>query len=365
MSRSISRISLAFIAVVVIVGGAAYAYYALQPVAPQQATPAPKPIPQPAPAPALVAPQKIKAIINSTAEAYYLVMEVGKEKGFWSSNGLDPEFFSTTDRVVTAQKIKDMVGNGTKMGYSATTEVFRAKADGVPVKIVASYTGEVAAKLLVKPDAPIKTVQDLNGKKFGVVSATSAQARQATYLGNKLSIKIELVADTNFGNLTKIVDALKSGKIDAFIDQSPAALKMVDSGELRILAPLSEFLPKPWAGAVVWASDDMIQQNPELVKRFVKATLDGVKYLKENPSYAADTYIRRCAAGHGCSPRNIAKNVAEKTIGNIDWRPTGRGSGQDLGIALTNVWQWNKDVGGIPASVVLKVEDAIDIRFVP
>ena len=54
-------------------------------------------------------------------------------------------------------------------------------------------------------------------------------------------------------------------------------------------------------------SDGLVEQNPDLVKRFVKATLETVGYLKDNPDHAADLYIKRSNA-----PRDLAdKTIAE------------------------------------------------------
>jgi ABC-type nitrate/sulfonate/bicarbonate transport system substrate-binding protein len=100
----------------------------------------------------------------------------------------------------------------------------------------------------------------------------------------------------------------------------------------------------------------VIRKNPDLVRNFVKATLEVVKYIKENPSYAAELYTRRS---------NAPKELADKAVTLFDWTPSGRGSGQDLQAALGNVWQWNKESGAIPADVNVNIEDAVEVRFLP
>lgn len=120
---------------------------------------------------------------------------------------------------------------------------------------------------------------------------------------------------------------------------------------------MMDIYPKPFVGAGVFATDDMIQQDPELVRRFVRATLEAISYLKENPSYASDLYAKRT---------NAPKDLADKVINSqIDWRPSGRGSGSDLLTGVGNSWQFNKDSGGIPPNVNVNIEDAIDVGFLP
>jgi hypothetical protein len=48
----------------------------------------------------------------------------------------------------------------------------------------------------------------------------------------------------------------------------------VDSGELRVLVPLADVYPKPYTAVVIWATDDLIRDDPGLVGAFVQATLE-------------------------------------------------------------------------------------------
>jgi hypothetical protein len=62
---------------------------------------------------------------------------------------------------------------------------------------------------------------------------------------------------------------------------------------------------------------------------------------------------------------NAPKDFADRVVAPLDWRPSGRGTGVDLVAAASNVWQVQKESGAIPANVNLKVEDAVDVRFLP
>ena len=361
MSKGISRISLAIIAVVVIVGGAAYAYYALQPAAPpQQVAPAPKPAPQPQqpapvpkPPPAPIVMEKVKvAGLTTVFGATDLIVQAGKERSIWASNGLDPEFVTVPRSALAISDLKEFVSSGVKMGLQSTVDTLSARADGAPVKIVAGYTGDpIALKIFGKPDSTIKTPQELDGKKIGVISNTHSTARAVILLSQKFSIKPELVP---LGNLSNSLAALKAGRIDAISSAEVNAYRLVDSGELKILVPSGDYYPKPWAAGGVWATDDLIKENPDLVKKFGKATLETVKYLKENPNYAADLLVKGA---------KVSKEVADKTVSLITWKPGGRGSGKDLAAALTNSWEVGKATGAVPASANVKIDEAVDIRF--
>ncbi|MBI4258479.1 MAG: ABC transporter substrate-binding protein, partial [Thaumarchaeota archaeon] len=146
-------------------------------------------------------------------------------------------------------------------------------------------------------------------------------------------------------------------RIDSFITARGAAYRLVDSGELRVVVHMRDIFPKPWVTNVVWVTDDLIQQNPDLVNKFVKATLETVKYLHENPSYAAEVYVKRT---------NIPKDIADKVVSQLEWSPNGRGTGQDLQAAVANRWQFHKEAGApIPPNININIEDAVDVRFLP
>ena len=287
------------------------------------------------------------------SEAAFLLMDAGKDKGFWASNGLAPEFVSIPGRAILAADLKEQVASGIKIGFSIPSEIILARSAGVPVKIIAGYVGEAPAKVFVKTDGRINSVKDLDGKKIGVVSTDHFTYRMALYLANKFSIKMEPVP---VGDLPSNIAALKTGRIDAFIYGTPngVALLLVDSGEFRVALEMRDVLPKPFVSIVAYATDDMIEQNPELVRKFVNATLEIVKYLKENPDYASELYSKRTGA-----PRDLS----DKAISQLDWAPDGRGSGVDLAVAVTNVWQYNAESGAIPASVKGKIEEVVSTRF--
>ncbi|MBI4258196.1 MAG: ABC transporter substrate-binding protein [Thaumarchaeota archaeon] len=296
--------------------------------------------------------EKFKAFgASTTSEVYFLIVDAGKERGIWASNGLDPEFI-TTPNPPTEAEFKEKIASGVKIGLSPSSTPVRLRSAGTPVKVVLGYRGDTTQKVYVEADGPIKTVKDLDGKKIGVLGIDTPTSRIAGYVSNKFAIKTEVVP---LGNLSNQVVALKLGKVDAFISSEGAPLRLVSSGELAILVRVSDIIPKPNAAAVVWATDDLIQQNPDLVKRFVKATSETIRYLKENPTYAAELYIKRT---------NAPKDLADLVIGQTNWTPGM--SGSELLMAMANNGAFSKEVSPLPAGIPpVKVEDAVDVRFLP
>jgi NitT/TauT family transport system substrate-binding protein len=296
--------------------------------------------------------QQFKAAAEGNFEWFFLLVDAGTEKGIWTRNGLNPEFVPAAG---SSAQLKTLIDSGVKIGLVNAAEVTLARSNGVPVKTVAAYFGETTARIFAAANGPIKTAKDLNSKKIGIISTTHTSYRTVLYINQKLGINAEPVS---LGSLANNVAALKSGQIDAFYSAEGAALTLIDSGDLRLILPLADIYPKPYTAVVIWAADELIVQNPDLVGKFVKATLEIVAYLKANPGYASELYVKRTKA---------PKNVADKAIASLNHILTagGLGSGKDLAAAVSGNWQFIVDSGAVPANTVVKIEEVVDARFLP
>jgi ABC-type nitrate/sulfonate/bicarbonate transport system substrate-binding protein len=255
---------------------------------------------------------------NAAFEWFFLLVDAGKEQGIWGKHGLDPEFVPAAG---SAAQLKERVDAGVKLGFVNTAEVPLARSGGTPVKVVAGYFGETTARIFVAANGPIKAAKELDRKRIGIVATTHTSYRTVLFMNEKLGIKAEPIP---LGNLQNNLAALKAGQIDAFYSAEGAALTLVDTGDVRLILPLADIYPKPYTAVVAWATDDLIRGNPDLVTKFVSATLEIAEFLKTHAEYATSLYVKRTGA-----PRN----VAEKAVASLNQilSPNGRGSGNDLG----------------------------------
>jgi ABC-type nitrate/sulfonate/bicarbonate transport system substrate-binding protein len=293
-----------------------------------------------------------EAAENTTFEWFFLLVDAGNGQGIWARHGLTPEFVPAAG---SSAQLRERVEAGIGIGFVNAAEVTLARSAGVPVKTVAGYFGETTARIFVSAEGPIKSARDLDGKKIGIVATTHTSYRTVLYMNRRLAINAEA---TPLGNLASNVAALKSGQIDAFYSAEGAALTLVDSGAVRLLLSLADIYPKPYTAVVVWATDDLIERNPDLVTKFVGATLEVVQYLKSNPGYASELYVKRT---------NAPKDVADKAVASLNkiLMPSGRGSGDDLVAAVTGNWQFITESGAVPIGTVVNIGEAVDTRFLP
>jgi NitT/TauT family transport system substrate-binding protein len=130
----------------------------------------------------------------------------------------------------------------------------------------------------------IKSIKDLVGKKVGVPSGSS----QTTMLPLFLKANGLKESDVNLINMppASMVPALLQGQVDAILGS-------IDSYQIQLEAQGAEldnfrFADNgvPTVSTSIFASNAFIKDNPEVVKKFIAASLKGWSFALDNPDKA-------------------------------------------------------------------------------
>jgi NitT/TauT family transport system substrate-binding protein len=189
---------------------------------------------------------------------------VANAQNLWAKHGLKAQLEKFTAGPVEVQAL----GAGDiDFGYLGPGALW-LPASG-KAKIIAINSVGLADRVIAQPS--IKSIQDLKGKKVGVPEGTSGDMILRLALeqaGMKITDVQKVVMDP-----PTIVSAFSSGKIDAAGIWYPligTIKKKVP--QLNELASDQSFYPNTTFPTAFIASNDLIQKDPELVKRVV-ATL--------------------------------------------------------------------------------------------
>ena len=178
--------------------------------------------------------------------------------------------------------------DGGVMGSSPA--IIRAVSKEVPIKVVAvgelGTVEEPGDYLVVRKDSGIKSMTDLKGK-------TIAVHRFGTTLDLALRIGLENVGLDPASDVTitqvsvpNQPQALLQGEVDAaFI--FPMAYPALENDVDVILTPGDVFPQGAPFGMVIF-TEEFIENNPDEVKSFIKAFLDGVQWAIDNPEAASE-----------------------------------------------------------------------------
>jgi NitT/TauT family transport system substrate-binding protein len=216
---------------------------------------------------------------------------VARDKGFYKDEGLDVEIqrgYGSTDAV-------------TKVGSAATTFSFGdvgslviARAQGVKVTCVAMVYGNAPYVLYMRKESKIDQPRDLEGKVIGSpVGAATRVLFPAFAKSAKVDASKVKWLNIDIGARLPMLLAKKIDVTISFLPEWPTmASKAQESGTELTRMVFSDYGVNIYSNGLL-ARDETIKTNPDLVRRFVRATLKGLEYAFQNPADAAAMLVAK------------------------------------------------------------------------
>ena len=222
--------------------------------------------------PAGAAPERVM-IGTPSRGLFEFPVVVAIRKGFYRDEGLNVDKV----QMQPAIGVKALV-SGDIDYLLAWGSTLRAAVTGVPVKVVAGMASRPLHVFVVRGD--IKTGKELKGKTIGVDSF----AGTVDYLARETVRHFGLDPDKDVkiivsGESPVRLAAVKAGAIDATAIDVAFAVKAEEEGMRRLLN-LSEITDLPLSG--IGLTDKKLLSGREQIKKVVRATLRGTRFMKEN-----------------------------------------------------------------------------------
>jgi NitT/TauT family transport system substrate-binding protein len=152
-----------------------------------------------------------------------------------------------------------------------------ANSKGIREKMVGTVSaGHVAWNLIVKPDSPIKNLQDLAGKKVGISAKATTSDMAALFIAEKAGVKFQEIP---LG--AGLVPGLRSGQVDGIVFSALITLREIEAGHARSLIDLSHEMP-PTLANVYTASQDMMDKRPQELRGALAAIYEALAYMRDN-----------------------------------------------------------------------------------
>jgi ABC-type nitrate/sulfonate/bicarbonate transport system substrate-binding protein len=197
----------------------------------------------------------------------------GVKHGFFRKQGLELELAvfggGRTSQVMTAGGVDISVQSGTEMAFLAK---------GVPAKGVAALAGPPnELVLVVRPDLPVRSAADLKGRSIGVTGPSltgwlvAQVSRQQGWGPNGIKM--------NYAQPQSSWALMKTKAIDGIVTDLGTALQAERNGDGRILVRFGQNL-EDFHVFVAAAHEDLIAQRPDAVRRFLKAWLDTIAFMR-------------------------------------------------------------------------------------
>lgn len=210
------------------------------------------------------------------------------EQGFFEEEGLDV----TIEPGAGTVEVSKLVASGQAQFGAADfpTVAITVANEGLPVKAVTMVQQNSLAAVITLEKNGIAEPKDLAGKKIADAPGSTNQVIFPVYAkaaGFDAS-SVEFVPSPPPG-LTQL---LVSGQVDAvgnFVLVQPLIEAAAD-GEKAKVFPYRDALPDLYGISII-ASQDTIDNDPDLVDRFVRAINKGIEYSLANPEDSAEEIV--------------------------------------------------------------------------
>ena len=276
-----------------------------------------------------------------SANVQFLPAFVALEKGFYKRDGLDAELISVRSAVTAVQAL---LGNQIHFIFSVGPQM-PSIWEGADIILLAQMIGRPTFSLMVTPD--IQKVTDLKGKKIGVSFGGS------TFSGTKAVLELYKMnpdKDVQYisipGSQPKIA-AMQQGIIHAALLAPPSDYVAMKAGFKRLVSLADLFKDTSFSGLA--ATGKTIRENPQFVKRMVRAIVRGVIHTRDYPEDAIQTMVK-----HWHMERDVAVDAYNLVKEALVPVPT------EKGVELMAHWQ------AVALNVQPKrpVREYMDLRFV-
>ncbi len=227
---------------------------------------------------------KVTVLLDWTPNTNYSGMYAALEEGFYADEGLDVELFQ-------AAAVVQPVAEGTaQFGVSYQEQVTFARVEDIPVVSIAAIIQHNTSGFASLKDRGISTPADFEGKRYGgwgtPVEEATIQALMEIYNADYEMVEFIITGEVD----SLIVMELEADFAWIYYGWTgvEAELKGMDLNfiELRkIDNALNYYTP------VLIAGEKLINEDPELIKRFLRATAKGYNLAIENPSAAAEALL--------------------------------------------------------------------------
>lgn len=212
-------------------------------------------------------------------------IEIGTAAGIFAQYGIAPESIAfggggKMHQAMAAGQLDIALGSGPEMA---------SIAKGSPEMTVAAMFGAPAnIAIIVRKNSPIATLAQLKGKTIAAGSLNSLTGWTAVETARREDWGPQGLTLVDVGGRQGIVAALLTGNVDAGVDGTEDAYQLQADGKMRILTKMGDVIPN-FLAHVIFASNELIADDPDLLRRFLKAWFATIAYMNAHETETVAT----------------------------------------------------------------------------
>ena len=243
-----------------------------------------------------VAKQRVRLAVGSRqGNLVYLPLDLARAQDYFAEEGLDAEFVNfdagTEAALALASGKADFSGN-------SIDHAVKMRPAGRDLRMITSFTTLPTVTLVIRRNLKqqIRTIQDLKGRRLGVTAIGAGTHVLAAYILKKSGASIDDVKVSAVGSGSRLIQALKSGQVDAAMATDPTTTALLMSGDASLLLDMVTFdeTQRIFNGEYQFTGlltrPEVISSHPDLVQKVVNALVKANRFIASHS--AADIAAR-------------------------------------------------------------------------
>ena len=225
--------------------------------------------------------KKVVLRLKWVHQAQFAGFYAAVEQGYYEEAGLEVEIRPGGSDFPSVQ----MVASGSEhFGVTGADQILLGREKGVPVKALATIYRETPFVLFALKESGITSMEDLEGQRIGVKLGGNEELTYRAMVNNagidgsavdEMPVKFDL-------------SPLLTGQVKAWpgyvINEVLAAEAL--GHEVNVIKPQDYGIN--FYADTLFAKEELIEKDPELVRSFVQASMKGWEYALDNPEEAAE-----------------------------------------------------------------------------
>ena len=227
--------------------------------------------------------QRVRIAYSSTG-VNYVDLFLGKEKGYFREEGLEPQFIQMSSNIAITANIA-----GELDGQAAIGSAMRAIQRGAPLRVVSVTLRRPLFWLVVRPE--YRSIKELKGKVLGISTIGGSQHLRAKGMLAAGGLDPEReITSIQINDQTMQLQALVSNSVQITALSPPWVAVARDKFKMNILDSALERFAGVDSGLAVPLK--LLQERSELLKKILRARAKGNRYYLENEKEGSEFLAR-------------------------------------------------------------------------
>lgn len=302
---------------------------------------------------------KIKLALAAHHSLYHLPLTVADQMGFFRLTGVQVEWVTHESG---AQAMQSLLGGQADVMAGAFEHLFGLHQKGLPYQsfVQMCRTPQISLGGSTRGGKSWQALSDIRGARLGISALDSATHWVASQWLKRHGLSRDDVVFVEVGSSTGVLDALRSGSIDALCNPDPIMHWLEQKNEIRLLgetrtlAGTRQVMGGAVPGASLFAHADYLQRHSGRVQALTDAVVMALRWL---PTAGITDILKTVPPSHWSWDRAAYLGAFEKL------RESYAVDGLIRGSEVNRAWQVHGALNGTSAQTKIWTERTFTNAF--